>query len=112
MFQVGECFLFFATTLLFVFCYITLLFMLINKFTAGGEKVPRTPVVFKKAIPLRKKKASMILSVQASYVINNILLQIYYYVIISFNENIPKTSANAAHVLQCIEGRPSQPGLP
>ena len=58
--------------------------MLINKFTTGfcGEKVPRTPIVLKMAIQFRKKKWN-----QSS--------DIY------FIENIPKTSKNAAHVLQC-----------
>ena len=39
-------------------CYITLLYMLINKFTTGfsGEKVPKTPVVLKMAIQFRTKK--------------------------------------------------------
>ena len=60
--------------------------MLISKFTTGfyGEKVPRTPIVFKSKIPFRKKKWNQ--SSGAS------LKQI---------ENIPKNSKNAAHVLQC-----------
>ena len=39
-------------------CYITLLYMLINKFTTGfsEEKLPRKPVVLKMAIQFRMKK--------------------------------------------------------
>ena len=48
----------------------------------SGEKVSRTPVVLKMAIRFREKKWN-----QSS--------DIY------FIENIPKTSKNAAHVLQC-----------
>ena len=39
-------------------CYITLLNMLISKFTTCGEKVPRTPVVLKKAIQFRKNNGA------------------------------------------------------
>ena len=59
--------------------------MLINKFTTAfsGEKVPRTPVVLTvMAIQFRKKEVN-----QSG--------DIY------FIENIPKTSKNAVHVLQC-----------
>ena len=59
--------------------------MLINKFTTGfsGEKVPRTLVVLKMAIQFRKKRNGM-----KAVMFNN------------FIENIPKTSKNAAHVVQ------------
>ena len=62
-------------------CYITLLYMLINKFTTGfsGDKVPRTLVVLKMEIQFRKKKWN-----QSS--------EIY------FIENIPKCSKNAARL--------------
>ena len=41
-------------------CYITLLYMLINKFTTGfsGDKVPRTLVVLKMEIQFRKKNGT------------------------------------------------------
>ena len=62
-------------------CYVTLLYMLINKFTTGfsGDKVPRTLVVLKMEIQFRKKKWN-----QSS--------DIY------FIENIPKSSKNAARL--------------
>ena len=62
-------------------CYITLLYMLINKFTTGfsGDKVPRTLVVLKMEIQFRKKKWN-----QSS--------DIY------FIENIPKCRKNAARL--------------
>ena len=81
----GECFPLICYNTLICICYITLLYMLINKFTTAfsGEKVPRTPVVLTiMAIQFRKKKWN-----QSG--------DIY------FIENIPKTSENAAHVLQC-----------
>ena len=81
----GECFPLICYNTLICICYITLLYMLINKFTTAfsGEKVPRTPVVLTiMAIQFRKKKWN-----QSG--------DIY------FIENIPKTSEIAAHVLQC-----------
>ena len=80
----GECFPPFCYNTLICICYITLLYLLINKFTTGfaGEKVSRKPVVLKMEIQFREKKW-------------NQSCDIY------FIENIPKTSKNAAHVLQC-----------
>ena len=48
----------FCYNTLICICYITLLYMLIKKITAGfsGEKVPRTPVVLKMAIYIQFRK--------------------------------------------------------
>ena len=48
----------FCYNTLICICYITLLYVLKNKFTAGfsGEKVPGTPVVLKMAIQFKEKK--------------------------------------------------------
>ena len=84
--------------------------MLINKFTTGfsEEKVPKTQVVLKMAIQLRKKNGVHDFTCTTS------LICVKQYIIAKefyskqrnqssdfyFIENIPKTSKNAAHVLQ------------
>ena len=64
-------------------CYVTLLYMLINKFTTGfsGDKVPRTLVVLKMEIQFRKKNGTK--------------------VVIFISLKIFPKAAKMLHVLQC-----------
>ena len=85
--------------------YITLLNVLINKFTTG-EKVPMTLVVLKMAIQFREKKVTYTIfkwkftySTDEPHVIKNTSLQRNQSSDIYFIENIPKTTKNASHVL-------------